>query len=150
MCVMKREGKGWHLASNFPSLLRKIFSLSEIEKRIARTGRFSSNAETSKVESEKRITENGRFTSVAETSNTIEVPEPTEVEMTEPTGTETPQQRIRRPCFGFYDSDDDGEDDCEENYVYYETKASVRERMARARLVNPRKERKSRWDVVGV
>ncbi|KAI3939067.1 hypothetical protein MKX01_001935 [Papaver californicum] len=128
---------------------RKISTLVETEKRltetgrfssIAETGRFSSIAETSKVKS--RITEFGRFASVAEASNTIEI--------SEPTGTEIPQRHIRRPCFGFYDSDDDGEDDCEENYVYYETKASLRERIDREGSRTSRKERKSRWDEVGV
>ncbi|KAI3988921.1 hypothetical protein MKX01_016492 [Papaver californicum] len=127
---------------------RKISTLDEIEKRLTETGRFSSIAETSKVKS--RITEFGRFASAEDASNTIEIPESTEVEISDPTGTEIPQRRIRRPCFGFYDSDDNGEDDCEENYVYYETKASLRERMAREGSRTSKKERKSRWDEVGV
>ncbi|KAI3906571.1 hypothetical protein MKW98_009479 [Papaver atlanticum] len=126
----------------------KISSLAEIEKRLAQNGRLSSTGETSKVKS--RITESERFASVSEASNTTESPESTEVEISEPIATEIPQRITRRPCFGFYVSDDDDEDDCEENYVFFETKASLRERIARERSVTPRRERKSRWDLVGV
>ncbi|XP_026414323.1 probable inactive histone-lysine N-methyltransferase SUVR1 [Papaver somniferum] len=126
----------------------KISSLAEIERRLTETSRFSSVGETSKVKS--RITENGRFASVSEESDAIETPESTEVEISEPTRTGIPQRITRRPCFGFYVSDDDDEDDCEENYVLFETKASLRERIARERSVAPRRERKSRWDMVGV
>ncbi|KAI3873772.1 hypothetical protein MKX03_009857 [Papaver bracteatum] len=126
----------------------KISSLAEIERRLAQNGRLSSTGEPSKVKS--KITENGRFTSVSEASDTTESPESAEVEISEPTRTEIPQRITRRPCFGFYVSDDDDEDDCEENYVFFETKASLRERIARERSVTPRRERESRWDLVGV
>ncbi|XP_026427591.1 uncharacterized protein LOC113323487 [Papaver somniferum] len=127
----------------------KISSLAEIDKRLTENGRLSSIGEVWNVKS--RIAENGRFASVAEAASyTMEIPESSEVEISEPTGTGTPQRLTRRPCFGFYESDDHDEDDCEENYVFFETKASLRERIAGERSVTPRKQRKSRWDVVGV
>ncbi|KAI3963584.1 hypothetical protein MKW92_050124 [Papaver armeniacum] len=57
----------------------------------------------------------------------------------------SPQYCMRRPCFGLLDNEDDGEDD----YVFSETKASVREQMIREGSVIPREVQKSWWDAVG-
>ncbi|KAI3920664.1 hypothetical protein MKW92_021025 [Papaver armeniacum] len=57
----------------------------------------------------------------------------------------SPQYCMRRPCYGLLDNEDDGEDD----YVFSETKASVRERMVREGSVIPREVQKSWWDAVG-
>ncbi|KAI3939066.1 hypothetical protein MKX01_001934 [Papaver californicum] len=51
----------------------------------------------------------------------------------------------KRPCFGLLDCEDDGE----EEYVFSETKASVRERTAREGSVIPKEVQNSWWDVVG-
>ncbi|KAI3988918.1 hypothetical protein MKX01_016489 [Papaver californicum] len=56
-----------------------------------------------------------------------------------------PQYCMRRPCFGLLDSEDDGE----EEHVFSETKASIREQMAREGSVIPKEVQKSWWDVVG-